>query len=142
MDSRPGQPAPQSGQQVWIAGREAAFCYEWGSGGAVVHYANESDNRVVPLAKLSLTPPATKAEPTDAIPQGGNGMAVQAERMSRGMVCLLDKEPTQAERRTHAARLLEQVRASEETTSSGTNVHAVRKPDEQPPSGSEELVER
>ena len=62
MRSRRRHPLPRTAQQVWIAGRPAAFRYPCGSNGAVVHFSGESGTRVVPLAKVSPTPPEPDGE--------------------------------------------------------------------------------
>jgi hypothetical protein len=49
-DLRPGSP-------VWIRGREAAFLYARRTG-AVVRYRDESQSRVVSLAKVARSPVA------------------------------------------------------------------------------------
>ena len=47
----------EDGQEVWVDGRPATFCYLIPAGAAVVRYPNERDARVVPTHKLATAPP-------------------------------------------------------------------------------------
>jgi hypothetical protein len=51
------------GQEVWVDGRPARFCYLSTIGAAVVRYADDTVARVVPAFKLATMPPPS--EPLD-----------------------------------------------------------------------------
>ncbi len=51
------------GQDVWVDGRPARFCYLSSTGAAVVRYPDDTGTRVVPADKLATMPPPS--EPRD-----------------------------------------------------------------------------
>jgi hypothetical protein len=53
----------QEGQNVWVDGRPARFCYLNPMGAAVVRYADDTVARVVSADKLATTP--SPSEPSD-----------------------------------------------------------------------------